>query len=110
MESNFRIEIEIEPFTEEALHEFHLQFRSYLSRLYRVALILTGRPQSAQELLTAIYVSALENYPQKAGMESFETWLNGVLQKYLQSPSYRRFCLIESGLFREQHSDTGLQN
>lgn len=97
----------LEPTPAETLDEFHLQFRAYLSRLYRVALILTGRPQSAQELLTAIYVSAVENYTHKTGMDDFEKWLNVVLQDYLQSPSYWRFCLIESGLVSEQY---GLPN
>lgn len=92
------------------LDEFHLLFRAYLNRLYRIGLILTGRPQSANELLTAIYISAFENYSPNIGTVNFEHWLNDVLQKYLQGPAYRHFCLIESGLVNEPYSNAGVLN
>jgi len=94
----------------DTLDEFHLLFRSYLSRLYRIALILTGRPQSAHELLTAFYINAFENYSPRVGTVNFEHWLTDVLQKYLQGPAYRHFCLIESGLVNEPYHNAGLPN
>ncbi|HEX9652759.1 MAG TPA: hypothetical protein VGA99_03535 [bacterium] len=94
----------------DTLDEFHLLFRSYLNRLYRIALILTGRQQSARELLAAIYLSAFENYSPKIGTVDFEHWLNDVLQEYLQGPSYRHFCLIESGIAKEPHYHAGFLN
>lgn len=93
----------------DPLDEFHLRFRSYLNRLYRIALILTGRPQSAHELLTAIYMSAFENYAATVGTVNFEHWLKKVVQNYLQGPGYRHFCLIESGLI-DGHTEAGLLN
>jgi DNA-directed RNA polymerase specialized sigma24 family protein len=107
MKSN---QIDIEPRSNEAIEEFNRRFRSYLRRLYRIALILTGRPQSAQDMLTAIYFLAFESYPRKTTIQSFENWLKEILQNYLESRSYQSFCLIESGLTNKQHSIAGLIN
>jgi hypothetical protein len=97
-------------FAGDGLDEFHMQFRVYLSRLYRIGLILTGRPQSAHELLTAIYISAFENYSPQIGSLEFEAWLRDVLQKYLQSPTYLHFCLTESGLVSEPQTYAAFLN
>lgn len=61
--------------TDEESGEFYTRFCPFARLIYRTALIVTGRPRSAERLQFDIYVKAFIEYLQFGHIANFDDWL-----------------------------------
>ena len=67
--------------TDKEISAFHARFCPFADRLYRSALIVTGKPSSAEQLQVDVYLKAFVEYLQAGNVANFKNWLAEIVSE-----------------------------